>query len=210
MSKQRSNSRSQGSNNQLRMIGGQWRGRKLPIPNVAGLRPTPDRVRETLFNWLSTAVAGSRCLDLFSGSGALGLEALSRGAAHVDLVDQSPLVYAQLQQNLATLNASPHASVWQACAEQWLAQYTADRPRYDVIFLDPPFHQGLLTGSIQLIDQQQLLTPHSWVYIESDRDEPAPITPASWQLHREKNAGQVCYRLYAIATQNGPSTATQV
>lgn len=178
--------------NQLRIIGGQWRSRKLSFPSIDGLRPTPDRVRETLFNWLAASIAGARCLDLFAGSGALGLEALSRGASYVDIVDNSSPVVQSLRHNLQLLGGDAQ-QVSHSSADNWLQQ--SPQP-YDVIFLDPPFHQGLLADCIERIDQQQLLAARGWVYLETPRSEAPPTTPAHWQLHREKTAGQVSYRLY--------------
>ena len=180
--------------NQLRIIGGQWRGRKLSFPSVPGLRPTPDRVRETLFNWLAAAVPGARCLDLFAGSGALGLEALSRGAGSLTLVDSAPEVIRQLQQNLKLLQAD--AETVQQPAQSWLQSATDSR--YDIVFLDPPFGQDLAGPSIELLEHNALLSEDAWVYLETARDEPPPLTPRHWQLHREKQAGQVCYRLFHV------------
>lgn len=182
--------------NQLRVIGGQWRGRKLSFPTIEGLRPTPDRVRETLFNWLAGDINGARCLDLFSGSGALGYEALSRGAGHVDMVDSAAAVSRQLQLNARLLEAD-NLKIHQANALVFLASQPAP---YDIIFLDPPFRQGLMADCLNTITQQRLLKPGAWLYIEMGRDEPLPPVPAEWQLHREKSAGQVCYRLFAIGS----------
>ncbi len=182
--------------NQLRIIGGDWRGRKLSFPAIEGLRPTPDRVRETLFNWLAAIVPGARCLDLFAGSGALGLEALSRGAASVDLVDASAEVCQQLNSNLHILGCH-NARVWRQKADQWLQQQPASAS-YDIIFLDPPFRQNLLADCIHAIDQQQLLADKAWVYIEMGKEEPLPELPVHWHLHREKTAGQICYRLFIV------------
>lgn len=184
--------------NQLRIIGGRWRGRKLSFPSVEGLRPTPDRVRETLFNWLAAAVAESHCLDLFAGSGALGLEALSRGAKHVDFIDSSSLVVKQLQQNLQLLKPDS-AQVWLDHADNWLKATASSKPqpRYDIIFLDPPFHQSLVASFLNMISEHDLLNENAWVYVEMEKNEALPMLPPNWQLHREKIAGQVCYRLFA-------------
>lgn len=188
------NGGSQKGANQLRVIGGQWRGRKLAFPTIEGLRPTPDRVRETLFNWLSGDISSARCLDLFAGSGALGFEALSRGAAHVDMVDSASAVSCQLQSNAELLKAG-NIKIHQAKALSFLA---SQPPPYDIIFLDPPFRQSLLTECLNAISQQELLKPGAWLYIEMGSDEPLPPLPSNWHLHREKSAGQVCYRLFAI------------
>lgn len=180
------------TSNQLRIIGGQWRGRKLNFPTVDGLRPTPDRVRETLFNWLAPVIVDAHCLDLFSGSGALGFEALSRGAAHVDFVDTSNLVTQQLKLNLQTLQCN-NASIHNSQALPWLQQ---PQQCYDLIFLDPPFGKNLAGDCIDAIHSQQWLKENSWVYLETSSHEPLPNIPHHWQLHREKIAGQVCYRLF--------------
>ncbi len=184
--------------NQLRIIGGQWRGRKLSFPSIDGLRPTTDRVRETVFNWLTVDIHNAECLDLFAGSGALGLEALSRGASLVDLVDNARLATQQLRDNLQLLKAS-HGQVVQANAAEWLQQ-NADKA-YDIIFLDPPFRQDLAQNCIQLINQQAMLKPGGWLYLEMGKEESLPELPPQWQLHREKTAGQVCYRLYKLPRQ---------
>ena len=202
MNKTRQQQAGKQTNNQLRIIAGEWRGRKLTFPSSEGLRPTPDRVRETVFNWLAPSLPGANCLDLFAGSGALGLEALSRGAAHVDLVDNSSEVIQQLRQNLQLLKAQ-HGHVWMDNANNWL-QTTAqhDIPgtpnSYDIIFLDPPFRKGLADDCINAIDQFGWLAKQSWVYLEMATDEPLPGLPGHWKLHRERTAGQVCYRLFSI------------
>ncbi len=179
---------------QLRIIGGQWRGHKLHFADVEGLRPTGDRIRETLFNWLAPVISGAHCLDLFAGSGALGLEALSRGATHAILVEKDPVAAALLKQNSASLKTD-RAQVIQADASQWLNTFTPERP-FDVVFLDPPFAADLLQPCCDLLQRPGLLSQNSLVYIETDRHQPPPITPSTWDLFREKIAGQVCYRLY--------------
>jgi len=176
--------------NQLRIIAGTWRGRKLAFAPVAGLRPTPDRVRETLFNWLGSSVHGARCLDLFAGSGALGLEAASRGAAEVVLVDADPLVARTLREQLRVLNARQARVVQAACAG-----YLRSAPEvFDLVFLDPPFHRGMLPECMQLLEQGGWLAPAAWIYIEAERELDPPL-PANWAAYRSKTTGQVGYRL---------------
>ncbi|MEH6825955.1 MAG: 16S rRNA (guanine(966)-N(2))-methyltransferase RsmD, partial [Motiliproteus sp.] len=149
----------------------------------------------TLFNWLQSRLPGARCLDLFAGSGALGLEALSRGAAHVTLVDSADLVVRQLRQNLALLEAEQDATVVHSQAVRWLQSAPA-RETFDLVFLDPPFAQGMLAGCCEALEQQALLGPHSWIYIEAEKTlQPLPV-PDHWQLHRSLNAGQVSCYLY--------------
>lgn len=184
--------------NQLRIIGGQWRGRKLPIPQLEGLRPTTDRVRETLFNWLATEIPGARCLDLFAGSGALGLEALSRGASFSCFIDTATPAIQQIDSNLALLDCNT-AATYPMAATQWLKQFDgSSQQAFDIIFIDAPFGKNLVAECLQLIDQQSLLSSNSLVYLETNRDEATPAIPEQWQLHREKTAGQVSYRLYRI------------
>lgn len=184
--------------NKLRIIGGRWRSRKLEFASLPGLRPTTDRVRETLFNWLQQQIPGARCLDLFAGSGALGLEALSRGAAHVTLVDSADAVVRQLRLNLHLLGAEQEATVTHSQAVRWL-QNSANEEVFDLVFLDPPFAQGMLAGCCEALEQRPLLKPNSWIYIEAEKTlQPLPV-PANWRLHRNLNAGQVgCYLFQRI------------
>ena len=186
------NPRSTGGAGQIRIIGGQWRGRKLPVPDSAGLRPTTDRVRETLFNWLAPVLPEARCLDCFAGSGALGLEALSRYAGSATLLELERPVAQQLTKNLQTLRAT-NATVVQTNALNWLAQ--AGTP-FDVVFIDPPFRQGLLEQTLQLLEQNNWLADQALIYVESEVEDDAPTVPPEWDLYREKIAGQVAYRLY--------------
>ena len=180
----------------LRIIGGQWRGRKLDFPAVEGLRPTPDRVRETLFNWIQADLPGAQCLDLFSGSGALGLEALSRGAGSVTFVDRAPAVISQLRTNLNLLKAQ-NAEIIAASAQDWLAQQKADEEvRYDLVFLDPPFRQDMALPICTLLEERNLLQAHALIYLETEAELALEGLPNNWQLYREKQAGQVAYRLF--------------
>jgi 16S rRNA (guanine966-N2)-methyltransferase len=177
----------------VRIIGGSWRGRRIEFQAGPGLRPTPDRVRETLFNWLQPRLAGSRCLDLFCGSGALAIEALSRGAASATLVDVSPTVLREVRHNLDRLGASA-AELVAADAVAWIG---AMRDRsYDIVFIDPPFGGGTAQRCLQLLASSTLLAPGARVYLECGVAETAPGLPPGWLLHREKFAGQVAYRLY--------------
>lgn len=180
--------------NQLRIIGGQWRGRKLLFPDSEGLRPTSDRVRETLFNWLAPVIQESNCLDLFSGSGALGLEALSRGAAATTLIDTSPKVCAQLRGNLEQLDCSK-AKVLTEDAIAWLSKGVSDEKPFDLVFIDPPFNRDLVQTCCQLLEAQDFLEEGAYIYIETELGLQFEV-PDNWQLHREKKAGQVAYYLY--------------
>ncbi|MER2472497.1 16S rRNA (guanine(966)-N(2))-methyltransferase [Photorhabdus laumondii] len=177
---------------QIRIIGGKWRGRKLPVPDSPGLRPTTDRVRETLFNWLSPIIQEAHCLDCYAGSGALGLEALSRYAAQVTLIEYEHNIAKQLSANLELLNAQ-NAEVINDSALTYLSQPGTS---YEVVFLDPPFRKGMLSETIKLLEEQNWLADESWIYVEAESESTAIDVPVNWQLHREKVAGQVAYRLY--------------
>lgn len=175
----------------LRIIAGQWRSRKIYFPDLPQLRPTPDRVRETLFNWLMPVITGARCLDLFAGSGALGLEAISRGAAEVVFVDSDRQVQTYLNETLRLLQAE-HARVVQADALHYLA---GSAQAFDVVFLDPPYQSELLLPCCQALEAQGWLTPQAYIYIETASHTPLAGLPDNWQQLREKTAGQVSYRL---------------
>ncbi|PKM44614.1 MAG: 16S rRNA (guanine(966)-N(2))-methyltransferase RsmD [Gammaproteobacteria bacterium HGW-Gammaproteobacteria-1] len=176
--------------NQLRIIGGTWRSRRVAFPDVEGLRPSPDRVRETLFNWLAPIIEGARCLDLYAGSGALGLEALSRGAGAVVLVDSDRRVVTQLEQNLKLLGAVG-AQVIQADAMSYLQR--PPQP-FDVVFLDPPFRKDLLPACLTAL-AAGWLAPGARVYVENEKELGEPPLPPGWELARSKQAGQVRYSL---------------
>jgi 16S rRNA (guanine966-N2)-methyltransferase len=190
-----------GPRNRVRLIGGSWRGRVLEFSDAPGLRPTPDRVRETLFNWLQPLLPASHCLDLFAGTGALGFEALSRGASSVTLVEQAPAVAAQLRANAIRLGAS-EAHVVERDALSFLKQ-PLKRP-FDIVFLDPPFHQGLVDRAIEALLRGGALAQAALVYVESGVDEAEPQVPPSWSLHRDKRAGQVAYRLFRVEAPLSP------
>jgi 16S rRNA (guanine966-N2)-methyltransferase len=179
--------------NQLRIIGGEWRSRKLSFPDAPGLRPTPDRVRETLFNWLAPYVPGAKVLDPFTGSGALFLEALSRGASMGQALDASSIAVSSLKEHLGTLRCT-NGQVQTADALRYLETQTATA--YDLVFLDPPFNQNLLPAVCALLEERQWLAEDAWVYTES---ESAPSTlglPQNWRLHREQKSGRVYYSLW--------------
>jgi 16S rRNA (guanine966-N2)-methyltransferase len=196
---QASNPTPEGGANRLRIIGGRWRGTRLHFPEIAAIRPTPDRVRETLFNWLQQEVVGTRCLDLFAGSGALGLEALSRGAQSVEFVDQEPQIAPYLRDTLQRLKCSD-ARAHSMDALHYLQQATAT---FDLVFLDPPFAAtasgDLLSPLLQLLDSPNRLSNHAWIYLECPAQLGAPNSlpdwPPLWRLHRSKQAGQVGYHL---------------
>jgi 16S rRNA (guanine966-N2)-methyltransferase len=175
--------------NRLRIIGGRWRGSRIVFPPLAAIRPSPDRVRETLFNWLQQPIVGARCLDLFAGSGALGLEALSRGAAHVTFVDREPQIGRHLLQTLERLG-SRDATVVVEDAQRFLSR--PPQP-FDVVFLDPPFDSGVLEQVGSRL--QGWLSPGAYVYVECPAERSLAMLPARWAVQRTKRAGQVGYHL---------------
>ncbi|MCB1689909.1 MAG: 16S rRNA (guanine(966)-N(2))-methyltransferase RsmD [Halioglobus sp.] len=186
-----------GKQRQVRIIGGRWRGRKLAFSPAEGLRPTGDRIRETLFNWLAPHIQGARCADLFAGSGALGLEALSRGASHCDFIDSAGDALSQIKQHLATLRAQDQGSCHATTAQQFLRQ--AGKP-YDIVFIDPPFNRQLVEPVCAALALGDLLTSAALIYVETAATEPSPLVLAHWLLHREKVSGGVAYRLFQNAS----------
>lgn len=180
-----------GASGRIRIIGGQLRNSRLDVPDLPGLRPTPERVRETLFNWLAPVISGAQCLDLCAGTGALGIEALSRGAAGVQFVERDARAAQALRENLSRLRAEG-GQVAAADAQAYLQ--SAARP-FGVVFLDPPFAQALWTPLANRLEEGGWLTPSAWIYVEAPR-QAAPLLPASWTPHREGVAGDVRYALY--------------
>ncbi len=180
--------------NQLRIIGGQFRGRRLPFPDQPGLRPTPDRIRETLFNWLAPVITGARCLDAFAGSGALGFEAISRGASEVILIEHSAVAIAQLQTNARALNLS---GIDIMCADtlQWLA---GTGRAFDVVFLDPPYSANQLQPAIDCLANHGWLDAGTYIYLETARQTGFPALPEQWRLIRDKTAGQIRFGLAVV------------
>jgi len=176
----------------LRVIGGQWRGRKLQFPDRPGLRPTGDRIRETLFNWLGPHLHNAKCLDLFAGSGALGIEALSRGAAHCDFVDADREAITTVGQHLNTLDATECSTVNCDIAAHYLHQ-TYDT--WDIVFVDPPFDARLGESTLTLLANSDRLAEASRVYFETSRSQPEPVPEGLYDVLREKTTGDVCYRL---------------
>lgn len=185
----------------VRIIGGRLRGRRLPVPQHTGLRPTTDRVRETLFNWLAADIPGSHCLDCFAGAGALGFEAFSRGAAQVLLLERDERVAAGLAANAEVLRAAAAQDVILATAQLQVVQadapcWLAARPpvAFDIVFLDPPFDGALLAAACEHLTRGWL-KPGAAVYLEMPAAAPIPALPEHWHLMRERTAGQVRYAL---------------
>jgi 16S rRNA (guanine966-N2)-methyltransferase len=183
---------------ELRIVGGTWRSRKLGFTPAEGLRPTADRIRETLFNWLAPTIIGARCVDLFAGSGALGLEALSRGAAHCDFVDTSKSVQQQVSQHLQTLEAMSRGRCFVDSAQNYLS---SEKIPVDIAFIDPPFALGMAGPVCRSLSSSGLLAREAWVYVETPKAEEVAELPANWSVYRDKVAGDVAYRLYRVGPQ---------
>ncbi len=184
--------------NQLRIIGGQWRGRKLSFADGDGLRPTMDRVRETLFNWLQGEIAGANCLDMFTGSGALGFEALSRYADKVVMIDKNPHAIRTIKSHLILLNTDK-AQVLQMDAQSYLNAFNYHQSdQFDIVFLDPPFHQQLVPLFCERLEQANCLSDQALIYIEQEKNTPLHNLPKHWHIIKEKKAGQLAYYLIRI------------
>ena len=179
------------SNGRVRIIGGKWKRRLLPFPPAQAIRPTPDRVRETVFSWLSPRIEGSRCLDLFAGSGVLGFEAASRGAEEVVLVEKDWSIVSCLRKSALNFNAT-NLQIIQANAIEWLE---GPASTFDIVFLDPPFGGEILAAACERLARGRWLREGAVVYLESDRRLELPALPATWNLTRRKRAGNVGYYL---------------
>ncbi|MDF7669988.1 16S rRNA (guanine(966)-N(2))-methyltransferase RsmD [Orbaceae bacterium ESL0721] len=173
----------------IRIIGGRWRGRKLPVLDKAGLRPTTDRIKETLFNWLMPIIQDATVLDCFSGSGSLGFEAASRGAKEVTLLEKERITFRQLEKN-RDLCHTDKISIFHVDTLNWLNQPA--KKQFNLLFIDPPFHHALVEKTVSLLEQHQWVAKNGYIYIETEIDhELLTYIPKNWQLHREKVAGQV-------------------
>ena len=180
----------------VRIIAGRWRGRRLSVEDEPDVRPTPDRVRETLFNWLALDLPGARCLDLFAGSGALGLEAVSRGAAEAVLVDRSRAVGDRLRGECARLEAAGAVTVVEADALDWLARSPARAP-FDIVFVDPPHRLEVQRDVALGLVEHRRLAPGARVWFETVRRREPPDLPPGWTLLKSGRAGEVRYYLAA-------------
>lgn len=174
----------------VRIISGQWRGRRLPVPDAAGLRPSTDRTRETLFNWLMTHIQGSRVLDVFAGSGALGLEALSRYASEVIFIEKHAPTAKQLTANLVTL----HAAAQVHCNDA-LAVLPGLKTPFDIVFIDPPFGHDLVNPTLALLHQHRLLAANALIYVEQEINGPSIVLPPGYHVIKQKQTGQLSYGL---------------
>ena len=183
---------------EVRVIAGLWRGRKLPVLNAEGLRPTTDRVKETLFNWLMMDVANARCLDCFAGSGSLGIEALSRQAQAVVFLEKFANAAQQLKKNLSSLKTDK-GTVINTDTLAYLAQKNNDNP-FDIIFIDPPFHHQFVPQILPLLQQNNWLAENALIYVETEKNHPPLPLAENWQIIKEKSAGMVTSRLIQVTT----------
>lgn len=196
MKKNRNSPQSVQQMGEVRVIAGLWRGRKLPVQNAEGLRPTTDRVKETLFNWLMHDIAHSRCLDCFAGSGSLGIEALSRQAQAVVFLEKFANAANQLKKNLQALK-SEQGSVIHTDTLAYLAQKNNGEP-FNIVFIDPPFHQGFVPQVLNLLAENNWLAPNAILYVETEKNHPPLELPQGWQILKEKAAGMVVSRLIQL------------
>lgn len=201
----RQNSRPYGKKNrsdsvqmgEFRIIGGEWRSRRLNFPALEGLRPTTDRVKETVFNWLMPYLPGAKVLDLFAGSGSLGIEALSRDAGSLVSIEKSSQAAKSLQENYQLLGVSSgRARVECLDALSWLKAASEGENQFDIVFLDPPFRKDLLEETISLLDKAQILVEGAVIYLEQEKEGKKPELPTDWVQLKEKVAGQVSYQLF--------------
>lgn len=178
---------------EVRIISGRWRGRKLAVLDAEGLRPTTDRVKETLFNWLMHDIDGANVLDCFAGSGSLGFEALSRHASHCTLLEYDKAAASQLLKNQQMLNCA-EAEIIHTNSLSWLTQPA--KRQFDIVFIDPPFRKNLALSCCQLLEQHHWLNDNALIYLETEKELELATLPGAWRLLKEKIAGQLAYRLY--------------
>jgi 16S rRNA (guanine966-N2)-methyltransferase len=180
---------------QVRIIGGEWRGRKLTVPDVPNLRPTPDRVRETLFNWLAPLIAGAHCLDAFAGSGVLGFEAASRGASSVVMIDDSLAVVKLLQQEAEKFQEKNQPKNIEIYRARLPNELKSPDKKWDIVFLDPPYQQNLLLPMCFYLEEKNFLAEEAYIYLEAKEAITENDLPKNWRLIKSKKAGQVAYHL---------------
>ena len=188
----RNNSKNRGK---VRITSGEWKNRNLEVPDIDGLRPTSERVRETLFNWLMPSIHKSVCLDLFAGSGSLGFEALSRGAKHCTFVEKSKLAFSQIKTTRTSLNAV-NSEVHNCDAIDFLS--SVHNHNFNLVFLDPPFSDDYLISSIESIHEYQLVSRGGYIYIEFNKDNDLSDLPDNWSVIRKKIYGNVCFILIEV------------
>ena len=182
-------------NGEVRIIGGQWRGRKIAVPDELGVRPTPDRVRETLFNWLKPHLRDAICLDAYAGSGALGFEALSRGAKNVTFVDSNPAIIKQLEETAEILKTDAIDIVLAKFPRQFTPSSKSGEAKFNIVFLDPPFSKNYLPGACHFLEDQQLLAKNALIYIECEARLEELDIPDNWEIIKQQQAGDVQYCL---------------
>ncbi|WP_394252778.1 16S rRNA (guanine(966)-N(2))-methyltransferase RsmD [Vibrio profundi] len=195
--RQQNTSQKKPSGGFVRIISGSWRGRKLPVHDLEGLRPTIDRVKETLFNWLAQDIPNSTCLDVFAGSGGLGFEAASRQAKLVTLLEMNQKAAKQLEMNAKEVKAD-NIKVVNTDALTYLRQPGTP---FDLVFLDPPFRKGLLAETVQLLENNGWLTENAIIYVETEKELQLEGMPENWALYRDKTTGQSSYRLFERNTE---------
>ena len=188
----KNNSKNRGK---VRITSGEWKNRNLEVPDIDGLRPTSERVRETLFNWLMPSIHKSVCLDLFAGSGSLGFEALSRGAKHCTFVEKSKLAFSQIKTTRTSLNAL-NSEVHNCDAIDFLSSVHSHN--FNLVFLDPPFSDDYLISSIESIHEYQLVSSGGYIYIEFDKNNDLSDLPDNWSVIRKKIYGNVCFILIEV------------
>ena len=188
----RNNSKNQGK---VRITSGEWKNRNLEVPDIDGLRPTSERVRETLFNWLMPSIHKSVCLDLFAGSGSLGFEALSRGAIHCTFVEKSKLAFRQIKTTRTSLNAM-NSEAQNCDAIDFLS--SVHNHNFNLVFLDPPFSDDYLISSIESIHEYQLVSRGGYIYIEFNKNNDLSDLPDNWSVIRKKIYGNVCFILIEV------------
>ena len=179
----------------IRIVAGKWRNRLLNVADVEGLRPTSERIRETLFNWLATNIIGTRCLDLYAGTGSLGFEALSRGAKLCTFIDQSESAIKLIKETANALNAE-NTYIFKRDAIKYL------NPRepevFDLVFLDPPFSENILNDTLRLLNDGNWISPGGLVYVEFESNHAFPDLPEGWTVSHKKNTGNVCFALIKV------------
>ncbi len=185
-----------GKQNRVRIIGGQWGGRRIEFPSIDGLRPTTDPIRETLFNWLQGYLTNARCLDLYAGSGALGFEAASRGAQSVLMVERDTKIIKSLRDNKGALAAETVQLMHRTALDYLKTKFKEGVPGFDVVFLDPPFKHGELVECCKYLESSGCLAEEAVIYLECERKLDLGFLPGNWRQHRCKTAGQVAYYLY--------------
>ncbi|MSP53494.1 MAG: 16S rRNA (guanine(966)-N(2))-methyltransferase RsmD [Gammaproteobacteria bacterium] len=182
-------------NGEIRIIGGQWRGRKIAVPDEDGVRPTPDRIRETLFNWLTPHLRDANCLDAYAGTGVLGFECLSRGAKSVTFVDSNPAIIKHLEESAELLKTTAIDIVLAKFPRQFTPRSKGGETQFNVVFLDPPFSKNYLPGACHFLEDNHLLAENCLIYIECEVILDELDIPDNWDIIKQQEAGEVQYCL---------------